>query len=108
MAGVNRTQIEYEMAQALPGRHKDAKIAMAVLVECIQRTLISGERVHITGLGSFTATQVEARMVHNPATGEKVRAEKTARVVFRPSDSLKDLIVGRKKLKAAKPVKKTK
>lgn len=102
MAGLNRTQIENEVAQALPGGHKDAKEAVAVVVDAMQRTLVAGERVHITGLGSFNAVQVPSRMVRNPATGKRVRAKKTARVVFRPSDHLKDLITGRKKLKAKK------
>lgn len=102
MAGLNRTQIENEVAQALSGGHKEAKEAVAIVIETIQRSLISGERVHITGLGSLNAVQVPSRMVRNPATGTRVRAKKTARIVFRPSDSLKDLVVGRKKLKPKK------
>lgn len=99
MAGVNRTQIENEVAQAITGGHKDAKLAVAIVVETIQRSLIAGERVHITGIGSFTATQVPSRLVRNPATGEQVRAKKTAKIVFRPADTLKELVVGRKKIK---------
>lgn len=99
MAGLNRTQIENEVAQVLSGGHKESKEAVSVVVENIQRTLIAGERVHITGLGSLNAVQVPSRMVRNPATGKRVRAKKTARVVFKPSDHLKDLITGRKKPK---------
>lgn len=102
MAGLNRTQIENEVAQTLSGGHKEAKEAVSVIVESIQRTLTAGERVHITGLGSLNAVQVPSRMVRNPATGKRVRAKKTARVIFRPSDQLKDLITGRKKLKPKK------
>lgn len=102
MAGLNRTQIENEVAQQTGVGHKEAKEAVAVVVDTIQRTLISGERVHITGLGSLNAQQVPSRMVRNPATGKRVRAKKTARVVFKPSDHLKELITGRKKLKPLK------
>lgn len=100
MAGLNRTQIENEIAQKISGGHKDAKVAAAVFVEQVQRSLIAGERVHITGLGSLNAVQVPSRMVRNPATGKRVRAKKTARVIFKPSDHLKELITGRKKLKS--------
>lgn len=99
MAGLNRTQIENELAQVLSGGHKESKEAVSVFVESIQRTLIAGERVHITGLGSLNSVQVPSRMVRNPATGKRVRAKKTARVTFRPSEHLKELITGRKKLK---------
>lgn len=102
MAGLNRTQIENEVAQTISGGHKEAKEAVAVIVDTIQRSLIAGERVHITGLGSLNSVQVPSRMVRNPATGKRVRAKKTARVIFRPSDQLKDLITGRKKLKTKK------
>lgn len=102
MAGLNRTQIENEVAQTISGGHKEAKEAVAVIVETIQRSLIAGERVHITGLGSLNAVQVPSRMVRNPATGKRVRAKKTARVIFKPSDQLKELITGRKKLKPKK------
>lgn len=102
MAGLNRTQIENEVAQTISGGHKEAKEAVAVIVETIQRSLIAGERVHITGLGSLNAVQVPSRMVRNPATGKRIRAKKTARVIFKPSDHLKELITGRKKLKPRK------
>lgn len=102
MAGLNRTQIENDVAARISGGHKDAKLAVATVVDSIQRALIAGERVHITGLGSLNAIQVPSRMVRNPSTGERVRAKKTARVQFRPSEALKDLISGRKKLKPLK------
>ena len=77
MAGLNRTQLENEVAQTISGGHKEAKEAVAVIVETIQRSLIAGERVHITGLGSLNSQQVPSRMVRNPATGKRVRAKKT-------------------------------
>lgn len=98
MAGLNRTQIENEVARQTGVSHKEAKAAVAVVVDSIQSTLIAEERVHITGLGSFNAQQVPSRMVRNPATGKQVRAEKTARVVFRPSNHLKELIADHQEL----------
>ena len=102
MAGLNRTQIEDEVAKVISGDRKEAKAAVAAVVESIQRTLIAGERVHITGIGSLNSKQVPSRMVRNPATHKKVRAKKTARVTLKPSEELKDLICGRKKLGAKK------
>lgn len=105
MAGINRTQIEDEVARALGGNKDEAKIAVAAVVYAVQRTLVEGERVHITGIGSINAKPIASRWVRNPATGKRVKAKKTARVTIRPGEDLKDFISGRKKLKAPKDPK---
>lgn len=94
---LNRTLIVEAVAEEI-GDKAIAAAAVTKVVETIQEALVDGERVHITGLGTFQGFEVPSRMVRNPATNKRVRAKKTARVRFRPSALLKEYIAGKKKL----------
>lgn len=94
---MNRSDIVDQVAEVTDTK-KTARQAVDRTVDTIIRALAEGERVQISGLGVFTPEQVPSRFVRNPATGKKVRAKKTARVKFRPATSLREYIVGRKKL----------
>lgn len=98
---LNRTAIVAAVAEEI-GDKAAATKAVTRMVETIQEALADGERVHITGLGTFQAFEVPSRMVRNPATGKKVRAKKTGRVRFRPAGVLKEYIAGKKKVPSRK------
>lgn len=94
---LNRTALTAAVAAEV-GSKEAATKAVTKVVEMIQEALVDGERVHITGLGTFQSFEVPSRMVRNPATGKKTRAKKTARVRFRPAADLKECIAGKRKL----------
>lgn len=95
---MNRSDI-IEAVAPVVGNHALAREAVDMMVSTIASGMAEGERVHISGLGSFTGEVVPSRMVRNPATGAKVRAKKTGRVRFRPATSLKALIARKNRAK---------
>lgn len=95
---MNRTDLVNQVAEAIGGDKKAARVAVDTVFDGITRALVEGDRVHLTGVGTFQAEVVPSRFVRNPATGKKVRAKKTARVRFRPSITLKEYVAGRKRL----------
>ena len=68
------------------------------MLDTITREVAKGEKVAITGFGSFEKRVREARWVRNPQTGERIKAKKTAVPKFTAGAELKDVVSGAKKL----------
>lgn len=58
----------------------------------ITSTLVDGERVQITGFGTFETRERKARMGRNPRTGEQIRIGPTTSPTFRAGKALKDAV----------------
>ncbi len=56
----------------------------------IVRTLKKGDRVQITGFGTFEAKKRKARTGRNPRTGESIKIAATKTPSFRAGKGLKD------------------
>jgi DNA-binding protein HU-beta len=76
-AGLSKT----DMAAALDG-----------VLDTITESLKSGEKVTITGFGSFEVRERSARTARNPQTGEQVRVPASNAPAFRAGKALKDAI----------------
>jgi nucleoid DNA-binding protein len=57
-------------------------------------TLSHGEKLDITGVIQFVVSDVPARTVRNPRTGEQVAKEATRKVNARPMATLKKAVKG--------------
>src|SRR3954447_18878501 len=97
-SSVNKTQLIDALSARYEGNRKQAQHALDSVIDVIQRELVKGEKVAITGFGSFERRVREARMVRNPRTGERIRAKKTAVPKFTAGADLKALVSGAKKL----------
>ena len=69
-----------------------AEKALQAVTEGIKKALKKGERVTISGFGSFEIKSQKARQGRNPRTGETIKIPKKARIKFNPSQSLKSLL----------------
>jgi DNA-binding protein HU-beta len=94
---VNKAQLVEAIADKVGGRQQAAEAVDAVL-DAIVRATVSGERVSVTGFGSFEKVERPARYARNPQTGERVRVKKTSVPRFRAGQGFKDLVSGTKKL----------
>jgi integration host factor subunit alpha len=56
-----------------------------IIFESIKSKLGSGEKVQITGFGTFVIRQKRERRGRNPQTGEEMVIKPRRSVVFRPS-----------------------
>ncbi|HZN71594.1 MAG TPA: HU family DNA-binding protein, partial [Micromonosporaceae bacterium] len=95
---MNKSQFIEALAAHYEGNKKAAAKAVDSVVETITREVAKGEKVAITGFGAFEKAVRPSRMVRNPATGERVRAKKTAVPKFRAGAELKAVVSGAKKL----------
>jgi DNA-binding protein HU-beta len=94
---VNKAQLVEAIADKMGGRQQAADAVDHVL-DAIVRAVVAGERVSVTGFGSFEKVDRPARYARNPQTGERVRVKKTSVPRFRAGQGFKDLVSGSKKL----------
>jgi DNA-binding protein HU-beta len=116
---VNKSQLIDTLSARFEGNRKQAAHALESVIDTITREVAKGEKVAITGFGSFEKRVRDARWVRNPRTGERIKAKKTAIPKFSAGADLKAVVSGAKKLpkltldkatgaaKAAAPAKKT-
>jgi DNA-binding protein HU-beta len=116
---VNKSQLIDALSARYEGNRKQAQHALESVLDTITREVAKGEKVAITGFGSFEKRVREARWVRNPQTGARIKAKKTAVPKFTAGADLKNVVSGAKKLpkltlaagtaaaKKAAPAKKT-
>jgi len=95
---VNKSQLIDALAQRYEGNRKAAAHALDSVLDTITREVARGEKVAITGFGSFEKRVRQARWVRNPQTGERIKAKKKAVPKFSPGADLKNVVSGAKKL----------
>jgi len=104
---VNKAQLIEALSTRFDGNKRAAAQALESVLDTITRQVAAGEKVGITGFGTFEKINRPARMVRNPRTGERKRAKKTAVAKFRPGAELKAVVAGEKKLPRLAPAKTT-
>ncbi|MQY12188.1 Integration host factor subunit beta [Streptomyces sp. RB5] len=97
---MNKAQLVEAIADKMGGRQQ-AEHAVDAVLDGIIRAVCSGDRVSVTGFGSFEKVERPARYARNPQTGERVRVKKTSVPRFRAGQGFKDLVSGAKKLPKA-------
>jgi DNA-binding protein HU-beta len=91
--GMNKADLIQEVAEVLPSR-KAAGDAVDRILSTIQESLARGERVSVSGFGSFTAEQRAARKARNPRTGEVIEVQAKRVPRFVPGEALKRAVDG--------------
>ena len=95
---MNKSQLIDRLSERFEGNRKAASHALESVLDTITREVARGEKVAITGFGSFEKRIRPARTVRNPRTGEKIKAKKTAVPKFNAGADLKAVVSGAKKL----------
>ena len=70
----------------------DSTKAVRAILDSIQAALKGGDKVTITGFGSFEVVERAAREGRNPQTGKTIKIEASKAVRFKPGKGLKDSV----------------
>ncbi|MDI9557737.1 MAG: HU family DNA-binding protein [Syntrophorhabdus sp.] len=62
------------------------------ILEVISAALSAGDKVQLTGFGSFEVSNISSRDVRNPQTGVTIRVNASKKVRFKPGKHLKSAI----------------
>ena len=69
---------------------RDAEAVVNALLAEIEKALVAGEEVKLSGFGIFAKKERKAREGSNPATHEKITIAASKTVAFKPSKALKE------------------
>jgi DNA-binding protein HU-beta len=95
---VNKSELTQKLADRTNLSKSEASKAVDAIFSSddgiIAQALRSGEKVQITGFGSFETRKREARTGRNPRTGKEIKIGASTSAAFRAGKGLKDSIGG--------------
>jgi DNA-binding protein HU-beta len=93
---MNKSELVQELANKTKLSRADAQRAIDALFETnggiISKALKKGDRIQITGFGTFETRKRKARTGRNPRTGKEIKIAATTSPAFRAGKGLKDRI----------------
>ncbi|MEX2571650.1 MAG: HU family DNA-binding protein [Gemmatimonadota bacterium] len=93
---MNKSELTQKLAERTNLSKAEASRAVDALFSVdggiIAKALKSGEKVQITGFGSFETRKREARTGRNPRTGKEIKIGPSTSAAFRAGKGLKDAV----------------
>ena len=89
---MNKTELIAAAAEAAGIQKKDADRFFNAALDIMTQKLRNGEKVQLSGFGTFEVRQRQARMGRNPKTRETVEIPPTRVPDFKPSQNLKEIV----------------
>ena len=89
---MNKTELIAAAAESAGLTKKDTERVLNAALDAITACLIQGEKVQLSGFGTFEIKDREARIGRNPHTKEAIDIPATRVPTFKPSKALKDTV----------------
>ena len=89
---MNKTELITNTAQNAGVARKDAERVINAAIDAITAALVNGDKVQLSGFGSFEVKDREARVGRNPHTKEAIEIPATKVPVFNASKALRDTV----------------
>ena len=89
---MNKSELIAVVSQNAGLTKKDTERAINACLDAITASLRSGDKVQISGFGTFEVKDREARIGRNPHTKEAIDIPATSVPVFKASKALKDTV----------------
>ena len=87
---MNKNELVRAMANNAGITLKDAAVALDALLDAVTEGLKNGEKIQISGFGSFEMKEKPERDGFNPKTGEQIRIAATTIPTFKFGKAYKD------------------
>ena len=89
---MNKTELISIAAEHAGMTKKDTERVINAAIDAITASLVKGEKVQLSGFGTFEAKEREARVGRNPHTKEAIEIPATRVPAFKASKALKDAV----------------
>ena len=89
---MNKTELIASVSQSAGLTKKDTDRVISAAIDAITAALVQGEKVQISGFGTFETKERESRVGRNPHTKEAIEIPATRVPGFKPSKALKDIV----------------
>lgn len=86
---MNKTEMINSAAKRTGMTIRDTEDTLNAILAVLEESLVEGERVQITGFGTFNVKEIAEREGRNPKTGEKIHISASRNVTFSISSTLK-------------------
>ena len=89
---MNKSELVDSISDGARLSKADAERALNAMLDAVQGTVASGDKVTLPGFGSFSTSQRSARIGRNPRTGEPVQIAASKGVKFSPGAAFKSAV----------------
>jgi len=89
---MNKSELVARIAELSDLTKKDAEVALNSTVIAVQEALVKGEKVVLTGFGTFEVKVRKARSGHDPRTGAIISIPALKAPTFKAGKVLKDSV----------------
>ncbi|MDD3113184.1 MAG: HU family DNA-binding protein [Candidatus Izemoplasmatales bacterium] len=89
---MNKSELVARIAELSDLTKKDAEVALNSTVLAIQEALVKGEKVILTGFGTFEVKVRKSRSGHDPRTGETIAIPALKAPTFKAGKVLKEAV----------------
>ena len=89
---MNKTELIAIAAESAGLTKKDTERVLNAAIDAITASLVKGEKVQLSGFGTFESKEREARVGRNPHTKESIEIPATRVPAFKASKALKDSV----------------
>lgn len=87
---MNKSDLIRDIANNAGITLKDATIALDAVIDAITENIKKGEKVQISGFGTFEIKKKPAREGANPKTGERINLDASVTPIFKFGKAYKD------------------
>ena len=89
---MNKTELIAIAAENAGLTKKDTERVLNAAIDAITQAMVKGEKVQLSGFGTFEVKEREARVGRNPRTKESIEIPATRSPAFKASKALKDIV----------------
>lgn len=89
---MNKTQLIETIVASTGMKKKDVDVVVMSFIASVEQALVNGEKVQISGLGSFEVKERAERKGRNPKTKEQITIPAAKYPAFSASKSLKESV----------------
>lgn len=89
---MNKTELISAMSEKAEISKKDAEKTLTAFTNVVADVLVDGDKVAITGFGTFEVVERAERQGRNPATGETITIAASKSPKFKTGKALKDAV----------------
>lgn len=89
---MNKKELISNVSEKTELTKKDVESVLNAFIETTKETLEDGEKVQITGFGTFETRKRKARIGRNPKTGKEIQIPETIVPAFKVSKTFKERV----------------
>ena len=89
---MNKSDLVSTVSELTELNQRTARVAVQTVLDALAHAMSSGERISLTGFGSFNIVPRAAKVSRNLRTGEKMITPPRNAIVFKPGKDLADRV----------------